>query len=105
MAFDFVADQRLGSEYGGVQYQSRVVKNTVQPKAASALTLSEKLRLDALTGQQTNPMAMEDLRQFVGLRHSDGRPSWFVTGQPVGPTYAEAWQATQNIIDATQNWI
>lgn len=104
MAFDFFADQRLGSEYGGVQYQSRIVKNTVQPKVAAALTQTERIRLAALTGGEDNSMSLEDRRQFVGLRHSDGRPSWFVTGQPYGPTYAEAWRAAQDIIDE-QNWL
>jgi len=105
MPFQFVNDQRMGSEYGGVQYESRAVKNTIQPKAASALTQTERIRLAALTGQPNNSMALEDRRNWVGLRYNDGRPSWFVTGQPYGPTYGEAWQATQDVIDATQNWM
>jgi hypothetical protein len=105
MGYKFFADQRMGSEYGGVQYQARQVQNTVQPKVAEALTGNERLRLGYLTGQDDNSMSLEDLRQFVGLRHSDGRPSWFVTGQPYGPTYGEAWQDAQRIIDATQNWM
>jgi len=105
MPYKFFADQRMGSEYGGVQYQSRIVTNTVQPKVPEALTADERLRLGYLTGVEDNSMSLEDRRQFVGLRHADGRPSWFVTGQPFGPTQAEAWQATQQIIDATQNWM
>jgi hypothetical protein len=105
MAFKFFADQRMGSEYGGVSYANRIVTNTVQPKEPEALTLNERVRLGYLTGVEDNSMSLEDLRQFVGLRHTDGRPSWFVTGQPFGPTYGEAWQATQDSINQTQNWI
>lgn len=105
MSFDFIYDQRMGSEYGGVQYGSRPIRNTVQPKVPSALTQTERIRLGYLTGVEDNSMAWEDRRQMVGLRYSDGRPSWFATGQPYGPTLAEAWKNTQDIIDATQNWI
>lgn len=104
MTFQFFADQRMGSEYGGVQYRNRIVQNTVQPKVSEALTANEILRLGYKTGQDDNSMSLEDLRQFVGLRHQDGRPSWFVTGQPYGPTYGEAYQAVQRNIEATQNW-
>lgn len=105
MSYRFFADQRMGSEYGGVAYANRIVTNTVQPKEPGALTVNERLRLGMKTGQDDNSMSLEDLRQFAGLRHDDGRPSWFVTGQPFGPTYAQAWAATQEVIDATQNWI
>lgn len=105
MSYKFFADQRMGSEYGGVSYVNRIVTNTVQPKPEQALTANERLRLGYKTGQDDNSMSLEDRRQFVGLRHEDGRPSWFVTGQPYGPTYAEAWAATQEVIDATQNWL
>lgn len=105
MTWRFFQDQRMGSEYGGVQYAARVVKNTVQPMEADALSSAERLRLGYLTGREDDTMSLEDRRQFYGLRHSDGRPSWFVTGQPYGPTYGEAWQAAQAIIEATQNWI
>lgn len=103
--YKFLWDQRMGSEYGGVQYADRLVQNTVQPKAPGSLTAVERLRLGYKTGRDNDPMSLEDLRQFVGLRHSDGRPSWYITGQPYGPTYAQAWQATQETIDATQNWM
>ena len=104
MAFKFYYDQRMGSEFGGVQYQNRQVHNTVQPKDPEALTVDERHRLAMLTGVDDFSMALEDRRQFAGLRHSDGRPSWFVTGQPYGPTYGEAWAATQAVIDETFNW-
>lgn len=105
MAFKLLWDQRMGSEYGGVSYSGRIVTNTVQPKEPGALTAAERLRLGYLTGREDDPMGLEDRRQFVGLRHPDGRPSWFVTGQPFGPTLGEAWDAAQQIIDATQNWL
>ncbi len=105
MSWRFLYDQRLGSEYGGVSYSGRITTNTVQPKDPSALTADECMRLGYLTGRDNDSMSLEDRRQMVGLRRSDGRPSWFVTGQPYGPTYGEAWQAAQEIIDATQNWI
>ncbi len=100
-----IYDQRMGSEYGGVSYSSRVVKNTVQPKPAEALSVDETVRLMNLTGREWDTMSLEDRRQFVGLRNADGRPSYFVTGQPFGPTYGEAWQVQQAIIDANNNWL
>lgn len=104
MAFSFFRDQITGSEYGGVQYRARVVQNTVQPKDPDALTAGEMLRLGYLTGVETDSMSYEDRRQFCGLRKADGSPSWFVTGQPFPPTYAEAFDAQQQIIENTMNW-
>jgi hypothetical protein len=104
MSYPLFRDQITGSEYGGVQYRSRVVNNTVQPKPASALTAAEKLRLGYLTGVEDDSMSYEDRRQFCGLRRADGRPSWFVTGQPFPPTYAEAYDAQQQIIETVNNW-
>ena len=104
MSFKFYYDQRMGSEFGGVQYVNRQVNNTVQPKDPAAITQDENHRLAMLTGQEGFSMALEDRRQFVGERHSDGRPAWFITGQPYGPTYAEAWALTQAVIDETFNF-
>jgi hypothetical protein len=104
MAFRLIRDQIVGSEYGGVQYRSRVVQNTVQPKDPDALTAVERLRLGYLTGVEDDSMSYEDRRQMCGLRNADGRPSWFVTGQPFPPTYGEAFDAAQQIIEQTMNW-
>lgn len=104
MAFKLRNDQIGGSEYGGVQYRARVVNNTVQPTDPDTLTATQRLRLGYLTGVEDNPMSYEDRRQFCGLRKADGTPSWFVTGQPFPPTYAEAFDAQQQIIENTMNW-
>lgn len=97
-------DQITGSEYGGVQYRSRVVNNTVQPKPADALTAGERLRLGYLTGVEDDTMSYEDRRQFCGLRYPDGRPSWYVTGQPFPPTYGQAFDQQQQLIETVNNW-
>lgn len=104
MAFPLYRDQIVGSEYGGVQYRARVTNNTVQPKQSEALTAGERLRLGYLTGEEDNSMSYEDRRQMVGLRKPNGPPSWFVTGQPFPPTYAEAYDAQQRIIEQVMNW-
>lgn len=101
--FQPVYDQLLGSEFGGVQYRNRLVFNTCQPKGASGMTQNERIRMFYTTGQNDNSMALEDRRHFVGLRQEDGRPSWFVTGQPYGPTYGEAAQQAQDTFN-DMNW-
>jgi len=104
MSYKLYRDQIAGSEYGGVQYRSRVVNNTVQPKPADALSTAERLRLGYLTGVENDSMSYEDRRQMVGLRRADGRASWYVTGQPFPPTYGEAFDAQQQLIETVMNW-
>jgi len=104
MVYPLFRDQIGGSEYGGVQYRARVVNNTVQPKVPEALTAGERLRLGYLTGVEDDSMSYEDRRQMVGLRKPGGPPSWYVTGQPFPPTYAEAYDQQQRIIESVMNW-
>lgn len=69
--------QRAGSEYGGTYSH-----NTVQPKAAEALTAAEQLRLGYLTGDtsdalQLTELSLEDHRQMLGLKPAGNtRPTW-----------------------------
>lgn len=50
------------SEYGG----KGVLKNTLFPKGSDALTASDKLRLDSLTGQTIDPLAEPNLYHWLG---------------------------------------
>ncbi len=76
---DYTPRQRGGSEFGGVQSTPA----TIQPMPPEALTAADQLRLGYLSGVDTDPDAIEDRRQMMGLRPADGRrPSWLKnTGQ------------------------
>lgn len=66
--------QLTGSEFGGVERTS----STIQPKGADALSNGDRLRLGYLTGEENNPESIEDRRQMLGLRPSDGRRPMFL---------------------------
>lgn len=56
MANNFFRKNDPRSEFGG----RGVLRNTLFPKGADALTPSDKLRLQSLTGQEDDPLAEPD---------------------------------------------
>jgi len=58
------------------EYEGRgPLKNTLFPKGADSLTNSDRLRLDSITGQDTDPLAEPDQYHWYGNNTPDSPQS------------------------------